>query len=341
MRRNRKLFAVCLLAIAAIMLCPGCMQANIKEDEIREDLVALDPQAGLDKEINFICYSQLLDEPYLAGINRNVVLGGGERAERAMIEAVIQAPTAISGEQGRLFPKNTKIVDINMDGKVLYLTLSKEFVDDTSLKNELASLGKGLEKGELTQIQYEEKLKEAGESFYQRRKMAVYALVNTVSGYSEDTRLLILVDIDGKGIGTRLPRSVFFSQDSSSALIEPLGFEKDITISSESMTEMFLRHFQQKEYDQMYALLTFYHPEDMIDHHTFESRISACGELKDFQVNGMSLQGNDIQQVNVNMTISTASGQDVYLENCRLTMRNDEGLFRPDYTAFMQILEEL
>lgn len=341
MKRNKSRILLSLIITAVMLLCCACMQANIKEDEIREDLVALDPQAALEKEITFVCYSQMLDEPYLAGITRTVVLSGGERAENAIIESVINAPMAISGEQGRLFPEGTEVVDLSMDGNVLYLTLSGEFLDESELTRENERLKKELDDGLCTQKEYDNNIKTARDVFFTRRRMAVYALANTISGYSDNTRLLLLVDTEGKGTGVRLPRSVFFYQDDTSALIEPLTFEEDVVVSSEKMATLFLQHWQSREYEAMYELLTFSYSENPVDYNAFEAEMRERGELKNYQVNGISLQGNDMQQINVSLTVVDSSGRDLFLENSRLSMRNDGGLFRPDYTSFRQILEAL
>ena len=135
-RDLRRLLLALLFGAAAALLGTGCMQSGIRELETRGDLPVLDPEAGLAREIRCTLYARILEEPYLAGMERSVEVAAGERVEHAIVDALMREPTAIAGTEGKLFPPGTYIVDINLDGSILYVTLSKEFLDGEALRKE-------------------------------------------------------------------------------------------------------------------------------------------------------------------------------------------------------------
>ncbi len=326
--------------------CAGCVHSAIHEDEIRSDLPALDPETGLAKEITCTLYTRVLEEAYLTGIQRSLEVPAGEKTEAVIVNAMLAEPAAISGAAYSLFPEGTRIVDINLDGTILYVTLSHEFLGRQALQKEQSSLERDRENGRITKEEYEKRQSRLLEAYYTRLRLGVYAVVNTLTDYNEDMRVLLLVDAGNSGTGDRLPRSELGLPDTRSGgagLIEPMRYNDEYTITPQLMAELFLTHLQNGEYEKVYAMLS---SEDETanpkpDYTRLESDIKRYGKLKSFGVNGMMNGDNRVAYMNIDVCFVKPDGEEVSLTNRRLLMRSRDGLFRPDYASFKRLLEEL
>lgn len=329
-----------------MLLCAitsGCMQSTIREEETRRDLPAIDPQAGLAKEITCTIYTRVLEESYLVGMEHTIEVRAGEKTEYAIMEALLKEPSPLSTTTPTLFPAGTEIVDVSLDGTILYITLSKEFLDKTEFNQKQKNLQRDKNSGNITESTYKKNLQDLETDYEESRRLALYAAVNTLTDYSENIRVLILVDKDGSGTGTRLPRSELgLDVDSTqeTELIEPLGFNADVVITPQITAEIFMQHLQNEEYASVYALLAdnrdFAHGTK--DYMSIQKELQSYGKLLRFSVNGMTNSDGRTSYANVDLYLQQEDGDVAALTNRRLLMRNTGGLYRPDYSSLKQVL---
>ena len=326
------------LMLALCILCTGCMNSVIAEDEHRGDLPALDPEAGMAKEISCAIYTRVLSENYITGVQRSFEVRTGERTEHAIMETLLKEPAAISGAANTLFPEGTKIKDVTLDGTILYVTLSKEFLDQKALDKEQSELKKDWEKGRYSKDEYEAMRQRVLETHYARRRLAVYAIVNTLTGYNDKMRVLLLIESDNAGAGARLARSEFgLTADTgrNADLIEPMRFIEEAVITPQIMAVLLLEHLQNEEYEQVYALVTTENLKP--DYARIEDELRALGILEHFSVNGATGGDGRITYVNLDLSFRGADAEETLITNQRLLMRGKDGLFRPDYSSLMKI----
>ncbi len=347
MRKQKERIArLALIIFTFSLLCAGCIQNSIREEEIRADLPALDPQAGIAKEISCNCYAQVLNEAYLTGTEQTIEVRAGERTEYAIVDALLRQRAAVSGAMHTLFPEGTRIVDVTLDGTILYVTFSNEFLGRSLLTEQQNIIKKDWESGRYTEAEYQKRLDMAEADYYKQRSLAVYAVVNTLTEYSEKIRVLIMVDTDNTGSGTRLPYSEFgLSGDGEieTNIIEPMDFNEDVIITPQRMTELFLEHMKNGEYEPIYALLVM-NPEinsEKPDYAQIEAELRSFGSLKSYSVNGIMNGDSETAYANIDISFTKKTGETVSLGNQRLLLRKVDGLFRPDYSFLKRLLEEL
>lgn len=340
MRRIFRLgvLALCVL-LCALPLC-GCVNPNIREDEIRSDLPALDPQAGMAKSIDVTCYYQLLREPYLYGTVRALEVHANERAEHAIINALLEGAQAFEGLNG-LFPAGTSIVDITMDGGILYVTLSEEFMDESALRRTLNELENALEQDRYTQAEYEALVQAAERSALDVRRLALYSLVNTLTGYDDDMRVLLLVDRDGSGVGERIPQAALGMGTADGELVEPMSFVQGVTKEETETVDLAFAHMLAGDYASAYTLFadtsgdnTHKPPYDV-----FESELRDLGALQSYAINSyMRDADGELLYASADLTFVDAHGRENAQRGRHLPVRKQGLLYMLDYAACMTAL---
>ncbi len=330
-----------LAGLACMLVCAllfgGCMNPNIREDEIRSDLPALDPQAGVAKSIDVTCYYQLLREPYLYGTARALEVHANERAEHAIVNALLEGAQAFGGLNG-LFPAGTSIVDITMDGGILYVTLSGEFMDESALRRALNELENAMEQGRYTQAEYEALVGAAEQSALDVRRLALYSLVNTLTGYDDDMRVLLLVDADGSGVGERVAQAALGMSTSDGTLVEPMSFVQGVTKTETDTVDLALAHMQAGDYASAYALFADTSGDNTSTPHyaVFESELRALGALQSYAINSyMRDADGELLYASADLIFIDAQGNENAQRGRHLPVRKQGLLYKLDYAAFI------
>jgi len=205
MKRNR-ILAAALMFAALLAALSGCTQVTIREDSVYEALPPVDPDDGIYQEQNVNVYFRQKGQQRLLDDMRAVTVRPNESREMAVMRALIQGPPANSVSHEAIVPQGTRLVSMSFEDRILYVTLSVEFIT--------GSLGG-----------------ETEEEAAQLRRLSTYAVVNSLLAVGNADRVLILIDVDGKGMGTRLRRLQFgFVDDPEQQMqfVEPMEFESGV-----------------------------------------------------------------------------------------------------------------
>lgn len=196
-----------LLAMAALLAAlAGCTRVTIREDSVYEALPPVDPDDGVYQEQNVNVYFRQKGQTLLLNDTRAVTVRPNESQEMAIMRALIQGPPANSVSHEAIVPQGTRLITMSFEDRILYVTLSVEFIT--------GSLGGDTE-----------------EDAALLRRLSVYAVVNSLLAAGNADRVLILIDVDGKGVGARLRRLQFgFIDDPEQQMqfVEPLEFEPEV-----------------------------------------------------------------------------------------------------------------
>jgi len=340
MREKKYKLCLRLVAIILCLLFCGCGNSVISEDRVQDGLPLLDPADGMAKDIKIELYYRLAGEAYLVPVSRNISVRANEREERAivrtLIEGVPQQP--VSTDVSALFPTGTSIVEVSLDSGILYITLSDGFLDESaveSVRQEKSTLGE----------EYEAALDRAEQELYLTRRLGVYSLVNTITGYMDNIRVQILVDTEGTGKGERLSNGMLGLDgrgEGASDLMEPLGFVGDVVASAESIVSCMLTRMQGGEYERAYSLFM----EAEVDgaqkpsYDDFEAKLLELGAVTGFEVVS-SLQEDDVTTVvTVNLDFTSAQGEPVHINQATVFLKKEGDIYKTVYGPFMRILEE-
>lgn len=338
MRNNRCIRALALILALCLPLC-GCGAGVIAEDRVQDGLPLLDPEDGVDKDISVELYYRLTGEAYLVPITRNVSVRANERAETAIVRTLLEGvpQQSLSANVSGVFPAGTNIVEVSLDSGILYVTLSAEFLDDSIVESarQAGSLFGSAEAA----------LRRAEEEMYLARRLGVYSLVNTLTGYVDDKmRVQILVDTDGTGKGSRLAAGTLgleSPEGAASELVEPLDFDPNVVTSPARTVGCMLSRMQNGEYEMAYVLFM----EAAVDgvqkptYANFETEMLSLGKVTGYQITGWTEDNDGTATVTVTLDFTSAAGKDTRIENAQIFLKREGDLHKIGYGSFKSILE--
>ena len=149
-KNTLRLTALLTAALMLLLTLCGCSRGMIKEDSVHEDLPDIDPEAGIAKDMRAKLYYRLTDEAYLVGVTATITVYAGEREERAMIRTLMEGTPPLSGNISAVIPAGTEIVDVSLEGAILYVTLSAEFFNTNIVDEAVADGSRLMENGLLS-----------------------------------------------------------------------------------------------------------------------------------------------------------------------------------------------
>lgn len=309
---------LCIAIACSTLLC-GCA-ATIQEDALHEALPAIDPYAGILRTQPATLFFRLGDEDMLVQTTEQVAIPSNEQIESAIIQKLIQGPSASSGNLKPVLPPGTRLLNLKQEGNVLYATFSKELLN--TMTDELTT----------------------SEELTLSRHMGLYAIVNSLTSLDSVPRVQVLVDFGDSGQGTRLPASVFGIGDdsTSSQLLEPLGFTQEVVATPQTLAAYIMEHLQ----DQQYAAAhSFFAQEDRNGLKTpnaaaFETALNALGSIDDFAVHSYEVaQDGQSATVSLDITLMEKNADEpTRLDDVNLQFLSEDGMFKLEYTSFLQAL---
>ncbi len=217
-------FAAAAMLIIGVLIGVGVLSGPaIEETPNQGGSVTIPIPPGDDdglssREYAVTLYFRFSGSGMLAGESRVITASANTRVEYAALLELISGPTY--DELKRVIDSQTRIVSMREEGSVLTVTLSAEFLRQSS------NLPDGW--GEDTQLKEEE---------YLRRRLAYYSVIDTLTGLGNYSHVELLIDEDGDGIGTRVSRANFGFVDDAETTGRPMGaqpFEDSVVLSAQN-----------------------------------------------------------------------------------------------------------
>lgn len=316
MSKNLKILALFLLFA---VLISGCTQTIIKEDAVREPLPGIDPSAGVGRDVSVTLYFRLTEEPALVPVQRIVTVRANEYIEAAVIRQLLAGPAALYGDLESVVPKGTRLVEVAREGGILYVTLSNEMLSYTGK----SSLHEEIELA---------------------HRLSVYAIVNTLCALGGSSRVQLLIDIDGKGAGARVPPFAlgFTSAHTSSKWLEPMSENASVIITPNMLIELALGHLAEGEYAQAYSLFAeseiggFQKP----DFAAFETQLLSIGTIEAFTVRNSEINSERIaSEAYIDITwTGRKDRQEHKAVNAAIQLLQEGELYKLGYYSLLNVL---
>lgn len=339
MKKNNAYIRALAWALCLCLLLCGCGTGMIAEDVVRENLPLLDPEDGVDQDISVELYYRLTGEAYLVPVTRNISVRANERPETAIVRTLLEGvpQQSLSANVSALFPPGTNIVEVSLDSGILYVTLSAEFLDESSVA--------AVRQGGSIFGSYEAALKRAEEEMYLARRLGVYSLVNTLAGYlDKGTHVQILVDTEGTGKGSRLSSAILgleSREDAGSDLMEPLDFDPDVVVTPARIVGCMLDRMQKGEYEMAHVLFMESAVEGVQKptFANFETEMLGLGSVTGFTVLSSTEAEDGTATVTVDLDFKPVSGDVAHIKSAKLLLKREGDLYKIGYGSFKSILE--
>lgn len=348
MMRSKAVFALLLSLLFTLCTLSGCAAlpgAGIREDNVREDLPAIDPEAGVAREIQVRLYYRLTDEAYLVGVTTSLTVLSNERAEKAMVRELLSGVPPLSNNVSEVIPQNTGIIDVSLDGAILYITLSNEFFDTAIVDQAERENEESLSSGFITREEYDKRVEAARAEMYLCRRLCVYSIVNTVTQYDPDVRVQLLFDTEGSGVGARVSREELGfppNEQANSNLLEPMEYAPDAVVSPLTLAKCALDRMMAGEYEKSYVLFAEMESGGMQKptYANFETEMLSLG-----RVTGYTLYSYDIAEetgqarVSADLEFTDAAGNALMISGVNIALRSEGNIYKLGYYAFKELIE--
>ena len=336
------LMATLLLLSAALSGCAFISSGVIKENAGEERLPAIDPQAGVARDIKVKLYYRLTDEAYLVGVTGAVTVLSNERPEKAIIRALIDGTPPLSNNISPVFPEGTDVVDVTLDGAILYVTLSEAFFD-ASLVNEAVSDGtRLLESNLIGKTEYDQRVAAAREEMYLKRKLAIYSMANTITEYESGVRIQFLFQIGENTVRvSRAELGLESYADAESDLLEPIGAEGSLMVNPQIIVECALNRISRGEYQKAYDLFaeTESGGVQKPDYANFEMGLSQAVSVAAYTVKGYTLsEDKSYAYVTVDLLYRIGEdGRERRQRNLTLMLKSEGSIYKLGYQSLISV----
>lgn len=319
-----KKFAVkllCVLFVLVFAASTGCVGKTISEDSIYEALPPIDPEDGVTRDKTVNLYFRLGVESYLVKIERNISVRANEKEEMAVLRALLEGPPALSNNLAELFPEGTSVVSVSLDGGILYVTMSSEFLNvmpNASTRDEIDTA----------------------------RRLSALAIVNSLLSLGSADKVLLLVDIDDTGVGSRVQGAMLgfpSSENADSQLMEPITKDDSVVVDPGKLAECTLGHIRDGNYDRAYPYFAESESggQQKPDYAAFETDMKALGTLKEFTVKRFEESENGLNATAIVDLVFTYSEDGVTKEitSASLPLYKEGDLMKLGYASFRRLLE--
>ncbi|MEL7609545.1 MAG: GerMN domain-containing protein [Bacillota bacterium] len=315
----RALRLVCALLLAALL--SGCVSNMIKENETYEALPQIDPEDGVARETEASLFFRLGDEPCLLQVKRTVQIRANERAEMAVMRSLLAGPSSFYGNLDTPFPEGTRMVSLSLDGGILYVTMNRAFLDPMP--------------GAKTR-----------EEIDLARRLSVYAIVNSLMSVGNADSVLLLVDLTGSGVGTRVQRAMLglsSSETTDSQLVEPMRFDGTVVADAGKIVGYALEHIRQREYEQAYTYLAENEGGALQkpDYAQFETDLSTLGDLEEYKVNSFAMAEDGLSaEAQVDLVFRySEDGVQKKATNATVKLQWEGEMLKIGYTSLWMLLQ--
>ncbi|HPJ02423.1 MAG TPA: GerMN domain-containing protein [Candidatus Limiplasma sp.] len=242
MKHKTRLWIFALIVLLPLLLSGCYEQLNPLEKN------AATPAPGLSVElftaaaddsntdvIKATLYFRYLDEPMLAAESRLITVRRDQRPEQAIVEALLQGPSAGNADLRRMIPADAQVEAVSNNGQVLFVTFSEKFLSDDIPVDWATSEGWSTEAPLI-------------------RKLIIQSVVASVTESYPYTGVQFLVHRRNE-VQTSLRLGNEYFLDGSVGLSEPMVRDEALLLTPQSTVKTILYAWAQKDYEQMYKYI--------------------------------------------------------------------------------------
>lgn len=227
-----------LFLLACCLLLGGCSRAPLApmtESAPAADLPApavADLPQSQDQALVWFRFS---GEPYLAAESREITHSRTESHATALLQTLIEGPSAASTELSSLFPQGTQVFSVTQAERVMFVTLSRHILNGYT--DEPANWR------DQPDWAIEVPL---------RRQLAMQSIAATLTeNCAVDTVVILVEQTDAATDSLRLRQS-YYTLDGSTALAEPLVRDESLLLTPARTAEVILQCWQEQNWARLY-----------------------------------------------------------------------------------------
>lgn len=322
MKNNIRILIFSVIAVMAFSSLSGC--SPLISDNNPDDDTPLFP--GDTSEVqakDYMLYFGLEGEEYLAPEIRTLTIPESKLVEESLIKELVNGPQGNSTSIAANINENTRVISVTSNEDVLFVSLSYDFLTPPD------GLGQDIEDEEIY-----------NNLVLSTRRMALYAIANTVTELGRYSSVQFSIDYDSNGTGIRPTRGEMgFIGEGENQLIEPLYRNADIIFSPSSSIQVIMNAISEKNWSKVlkYTSITE-NPDENIEETTRQLELNNLS-LLEYQLisDTVSLNGSSAVVV-LTYTYASEDGTSNVRENISFKMIIEDGIWKCSITSIKQML---
>ncbi len=311
---QRKRMAALLLA--GLLVLSGCAAAG--NDETNKNTPEINPRAeSANKDTSKVrLYYSYKGDRLLAGETRSIEVPVSQKREQAVIQALIDGPSADRSELVGLFWDGVSLVSVENNEDILFVTLSEEFITTDPETSALENVSVG-----------------------DLKQLAIYSIVDTITEMGTYSRVQINIQRKNGSQGIMRSEAGFAGEDKA---LDALPWNGDIILTPERTLAEALDSYSKKDWAELYNYTAYTNIDGTVkpDSDDFSAALgeTSTNVLDAFQTMGVNVS-SDGQSATVflNYTIKTRSG-DIQRTMKPVVMVRENELWKVSYSSIVNVL---
>lgn len=305
------------LLVVIMLTAAGCSGNSVKT--VDKNLQDINPNAvAANKDTaNVALYFSYRGEHLLAGETVTIDVPVNDSLEAAVVRALIAGPTVNRAELSGLFWDGVKLVGVDSNADIVFITLSEEFVSSDPEKVVL-------EEGTVAE----------------QKQLAIKSIVNTIVEMGTYSRVQINVEKQA-GISQRITLKDAGWEDSSDYL-EPLGRMKELILTPQNTLVEALDSFSKKDWTRLYNFTAYTNPDGSLkpDTDVFSEALAEKGNvLESFSVTDTNVfSDGQSAVVMLDYSLKTREGDTISRPNIPVVLVREEDIWKLSYTSLVDVL---
>lgn len=322
MKKSIKIIIFVLIIVMAVSAMSGCSPL-ISDTNPDVDTPLFPGDTSEVQAKDYMLYFGLDGEEYLAPEIRTLTIAESKSVEESLIKELVNGPESNSTSISANINENTRVISVTGNEDVLFVSLSYDFLTPP------AGLGQDIEDEEVY-----------NNLVLATRRMALYAIANTVTELGRYSSVQFSIDYDNNGTGIRPTRGEMgFVGEGETQLIEPIYRNADIIFSPASCIQVIMNAISEKNWEKVLKYTSIAEsPDESIEEITRQLELSDLSLLEyELVSDTVSLNGSSAVVV-LTYTYASEDGTSNIRDNISYKILIEDGIWKCSITSIKQML---
>lgn len=322
---KNRCIALMLCAALLLPLLTGCApqyyggieeRTDGLEGAYTQDILPRSQDNAYGDKVTATLYYRYLSENMLAGVEQEFHVTAENTLEEMVVQALIDGPQDSSYQYNALVNPNTELIAVKEQSGYLSVTLSGEFA---------------------------ERMDEDINADAERRRLSVQSIVNSLISIGNYSRVLILVDDDGNGIGERMTYAEAGWEDKGERTMEPMELDASVILTPENVLKIVMTALVEKDYERMEYFLAVqeYDGEMRPGYAEMSAALAEKASVVGFELSGPAVVSGDGKRAValISVTYINKAGKTAELTGLPIRMLH-EGIWKVSFRALQDLFPE-
>lgn len=321
---KKRRMALLLLAMA---LLSGCAAAPpdrlIRSDPANQPLVSADAGALAADSFEAVLYFRYEDTGYLAAEERRLSVTRNETKEKALVQALLQGPSATSSALSPLFPPGTEVLAASLRDHTLFITFNE------------ALLGRyGDEPGDISAQPWKTEAP-------LRRRLCMDALAATLTEAGLCTQVQVLVFRENVQATSLRLHAGFFDRSADPTLLSAFTRNEDVLLTPHNTASALLSAWMTQDWPRLYGFLARSDGQSARpDEKTALAAFAAARTLTGFTLSPGNVSSDGRRAVlSARMSLRN-EGDDLSVDGYPLTLVREGSLWKISYPSLLALMNQ-